>query len=78
MATFTSTTTMHGRIPAGAVLTTRVFPIDLVAAEPVPGLASAARRRAALFYAAEQAAAMNAVLVTLNGLMAEGCKNSAP
>ena len=36
-----------------------------------------ARHGGAPFEAAEQAAAMNAVLVTLNGLMAEGCENSA-
>lgn len=61
MATHNSTTTMHGRIPAGAVSTTHIDPIDLVA--------TAARRGAAPFDAAEQAAAMNAVLVALSAIL---------
>ena len=68
MATHSITTPMYGRIPANAVSTTRVFPIDLRAADPLPGILS----RQHHFKAAEQAAAMNAMLVALNALLVEG------
>ena len=72
MATHANSMPMHGRIPASAVSTTKLYPIAFVVAEPLAGLASAARRGAALVDAAETAAAMNAVQVALIAILNDG------